>query len=66
MTQFRTQLTMLVASIGTARAAKICGVSPRTIQLWMRGEGNPNLATKAGALSLLQAEAAKKTSARRG
>jgi transcriptional regulator with XRE-family HTH domain len=50
---FADQLRPLVERLGTAEAARICGVTPRTLQLWMRGEGNPNAATRAGALLLL-------------
>lgn len=39
---------------GTRKAAETCGVTPRSVQLWMVGEGNPNRATEAGARLLLQ------------
>jgi hypothetical protein len=51
---FADQLRSHVDALGTATAARICGVTPRSIQLWMRGLGNPNAATKAGAILLLE------------
>jgi hypothetical protein len=36
-----------------AHAAQRCGVSARTIYLWISGRGNPTRATQVGALSLL-------------
>lgn len=39
---------------GTAIAAIVCGVSDRTIRLWMAGDGNPNRATETGARLLLE------------
>lgn len=57
---FAQQLKPLVERIGrgdarkgTAKAAEVCGVSQRTVQLWLSGGGNPNTATQAGALALL-------------
>lgn len=50
---FADQLRPHVERLGTAEAARLCGVTPRSLQLWMRGEGNPNAATQAGALLLL-------------
>ena len=50
---FAEDLRPHVERLGTAEAARICGVTPRALQLWMRGEGNPNAATQAGALLLL-------------
>jgi len=50
---FPAEIRAHVERIGTAEAARVCGVTPRTLQLWMRGSGNPNLATKAGARLLL-------------
>lgn len=38
---------------GTLIAAMVCGVTDRTIRLWMAGGGNPNRATIAGAQLLL-------------
>lgn len=52
---FADQIRPLIERLGTTEAARICGVTPRTLQLWMRGEGNPNLATQAGAVQLLAA-----------
>jgi hypothetical protein len=43
---FADQLQPHVKRLGTLRAAALCGVTPRSLQLWIRGEGNPNLATK--------------------
>lgn len=41
---------------GTRKAAELGRVTPRTIQLWMRGEGNPNGYTEEGArVKLLRA-----------
>lgn len=54
MNDFASQLRPLVDRLGTPEAARRCGVTPRTIQLWLKGEGNPNAATKAGALMLLK------------
>ena len=51
---FADQLQPHVKRLGTLRAAALCGVTPRSIQLWIRGEGNPNLATQAGALAILR------------
>ena len=57
---FADQLQPHVKRLGTLRAAALCGVTPRSLQLWIRGEGNPNLATQAGALAILrEAQAAK-------
>jgi hypothetical protein len=53
---FAEQLKSHVERIGTARAAAICGVTPRSIQLWLRGASNVNAATRAGALLLLSKE----------
>lgn len=50
---FSEKLRPLVERVGTNDAAKLCGVTTRTLQLWMRGEGNPNLATQTGALIIL-------------
>jgi hypothetical protein len=41
------------AEARAAHAARLCGVSPRTIYLWISGRGNPNRATQAGAVALL-------------
>lgn len=38
---------------GTRRAAALGGVTPRTIQLWLVGQGNPNGFTETGARLLL-------------
>lgn len=50
---FADHLKPLVKRLGTNEAARLCGVTPRSLQLWMRGEGNPNTATQAGAILLL-------------
>ena len=39
---------------GTALAAKACGVTDRTIRLWMSGEAKPNLCSEAGSRILLR------------
>lgn len=52
--QFARQLRPLVETLGAVRAAEVCGVTKRTINLWLAGHGNPNLATQTGALFLLQ------------
>ena len=49
---FADQLRPLVERIGTAEAARICGVTPRSLQLWMRGS-EPCAAMQAGVLLLL-------------
>ena len=51
---FADQLQPHVKRLGTLRAAALCGVTPRSLQLWIRGQGNPNLATQAGALAILR------------
>lgn len=50
---FATLLRRHVDRLGTATVAQVCDVTPRTIQLWLNGQGNPNESTKAGALLLL-------------
>lgn len=50
---FSDDLRPHVERLGTAEAARVCGVTPRAVQMWMRGEGNPNAATQAGAILLL-------------
>lgn len=51
---FPSQLRPLVDRVGGSTvAAEICGVSRQIVNLWLRGEGNPNEATQAGALLLL-------------
>ena len=51
---FPDQLRPLVDRVGgPTPAAEICGVTRQTVNLWLRGEGNPNAATQAGALLLL-------------
>ena len=52
MTTFASKLKPLIEAHGTAAAAKICGVTPRTLQLWMRG-ATPCAAMQAGVLLLL-------------
>lgn len=61
---FAANLRPQVERLGTAEAARVCGVTQRAIQLWMRGEGNPNAATQAGALLLLSGAAQKPKRAR--
>ena len=53
MKHFPTALRAEVERLGTNESARICGVTTRTLQLWMNGDGNPNLATMAGAILLL-------------
>jgi len=51
---FPEQLRKLVERVGgPTEAAAVCGVTRQTVNLWLRGEGNPNAATRAGALLLL-------------
>lgn len=50
---FAEQLQPLVAQIGTNESARICGVTPRCIQLWKRGDVTPNVSQQAGALQML-------------
>lgn len=57
---FATDLRPHVERLGTAEAARLCGVTPRSLQLWMRGEGNPNAATQAGVILLLSRAKLKK------
>mgnify|MGYP002789813202 CR=1 FL=1 len=64
MKNFADQLKPLVERAGTARAADLCGVTPRTIQLWLANPAKPPCrAMQVGALSLLRdaASAAPKT-----
>ena len=49
---FADRLRPLVERLGTAEAARICGVTPRSLQLWMRG-AEPCAAMQAGAIMLL-------------
>ena len=51
---FSDQLKPHVERMGTAGAARVCGVTQRTVQLWMVGCGNPNASTRAGAILLLE------------
>jgi hypothetical protein len=53
---FAEQLRPHIERIGATRAAELCGVTPRSIRLWLRGEGNPNLATQVGVISLLSSD----------
>lgn len=57
---FSDDLRSHVERLGTAEAARVCGVTPRAVQLWLRGDGNPNAATQAGALLLLSRAKPKK------
>lgn len=50
---FAEQLLPHAERLGAVRVAEICRVTPRSIRLWLRGEGNPNYCTQAGALLLL-------------
>lgn len=53
---FAARLRPLVEAHGTAAAAALCGVTPRSLQLWMRG-ATPCAAMQAGVLLLLSAGA---------
>jgi DNA-binding phage protein len=51
---FPTKLRPLVDRVGgSTEAAAICGVTRQTVNLWLRGGGNPSTATQAGAILLL-------------
>lgn len=50
---FAEQLRPLIDQLGSTAAAKVCGVTDRTIRLWLQSQGNPNAATQAGAILLL-------------
>lgn len=39
---------------GTRKVAALGGVTPRTIRLWMAGQGNPNDFTQAGVRATLE------------
>jgi hypothetical protein len=55
-TDFATQVAAYVAALdpgGAVKAAQICGVTRRTIDLWQRATIEPNRATRMGALGLL-------------
>lgn len=58
--RFAEDLRPHVERLGTAEAARVCGVTPRAVQLWVRGDGNPNAATQAGAILLLSRAKPKK------
>lgn len=49
---FSDQIRPLVEAVGTAKAAALCGVTPRSLQLWMQG-GTPNTATQVGVIVIL-------------
>lgn len=49
---FADQLRPLVERHGTAESARICGVTPRSLQLWMKG-AEPCAAMQAGVILLL-------------
>ena len=51
---FAEQIRPHVERLGTTEAARRCGVTPRAIRMWLAGEGNPNTATRVGALQLLR------------
>ena len=51
--EFQIQLAAYVEALGPTQSAKICGVSRRTLWLWLKGKVTPNLSTKVGALALL-------------
>lgn len=49
---FQQQLKSLVDKIGTNESAKVCGVTPRSLQLWIKGN-TPCSAMQAGVILLL-------------
>lgn len=51
---FADELRPHVERLGTGKAAALCDVTPRTLQLWLAGQGNPNTSTRVGALMLLR------------
>jgi hypothetical protein len=51
--EFPEKLRRLVSKIGVRASARICDVDPRTVHLWLKGQGNPSRATREGALKLL-------------
>ena len=53
-TKFSVRLRPLVEAVGTTEAARICGVTPRSLQLWMRGPAEPCAAMQVGVLDLLE------------
>lgn len=53
---FSSRLRPLVEAHGTAAAARLCGVTPRSLQLWLRG-ATPCAAMQAGVLLLLSGAA---------
>lgn len=50
---FAEKLKPHAARLGTTELARLCGVTPRAIQLWIAGKSRTNAATEAGALFLL-------------
>lgn len=56
---FASQLRPHVERLGAPACADLCGVTRQTINLWLRGQGNPNAATQAGALLLLAGQGAR-------
>lgn len=60
---FAARLRPLVEHLGTAESARLCGVTPRSIQLWLaQPDRPPNAATQTGALHLLRQAAQPKKS----
>lgn len=51
---FAAQLKPHADRLGSARVADLCGVSVRSIQLWLKGQREPNRATVAGVLGILK------------
>ena len=51
---FGAQLRAHVDRLGAVKAASICGVTPRSLYLWMRGPRVPCIAMQAGCLLLLK------------
>lgn len=53
---FAEELRIYVDELGTAKVARACGVTTRSIQLWQLKLSLPNMATRTGALVLLARE----------
>lgn len=52
--QFARALRPLVETLGAPRSGELCGVSERTIRLWLRAEAQPAECTMRGALVILR------------
>lgn len=53
-TPFKEKLRPLVDRLGSSAAARVCGVTPQSLNRWIRGSGEPNAAMRAGVLMLLR------------